>query len=520
MMKENVNDFDGMIELEESITEVFDTLSVEEMDEMLRWYSLQTEIEQTGASTGEEIKNRIIEKTNKKIESYSTKNLVREDNTYADRIEDNELFHNSLHQPPSNNGSTKDKPRKNLRKWMIGAAASILVLFGVSNYGAEIVKATTQLFQLIPGLGIIEKGEVEEESITQCLKESVKITHGKEELELVSAFIKGTNLYITLKWEGNQQEEIDKSEEIIGENEIDRVKLFSGTKDYKRSDSYSIVGGSTDITYHMSFELENDEVSENEENAQTYSIQYNNWKEQLSFELIDVEQYNALEQIGSSQQFNQINLTATVRKDNNTVKVNIYPVNHSKYQLMTFQSEYDFSLFNKNLVLETEKGELSYTLPDSYGSRVNPTYIFDNIDGATHGILKIPYVQVQGLESKKITLPVPDKGEEIEVNEKLMFEEGIAHITKVERVEDGDENGNGSLRIHLNLEDLQEDIKFFHLKFTRETSESWAEEYDQDGRLIYIDYALDKSNSKNLKFKVMEPEYVFMDEYKLALEWE
>jgi hypothetical protein len=231
-----------------------------------------------------------------------------------------------------------------------------------------------------------------------------------------------------------------------------------------------------------------------------------------------VNQFNSVNDIGPSETKNNISLTATARIEDNLLKVNVYPINYSKYELISFISEYNMNYFGNKISLQTEKGEKDYTLPDSYGSGMNATYSFDVSDGAKDYLLHIPGILVQSKEEKGITLPIPEEDQTIQVNKKVEFEDGTLIITSVRKAGKNETgNGYGSLNLYLKYSSKNENQQLVGVNVTRNRSEGWSEEFLEDGRLLAINYMLEKGDKDKIKFKVVRPRYVFTDEYNLKL---
>lgn len=413
-----------------------------------------------------------------------------------------------------------DRTNKGFRMtWKKYIAAAAVVLFALIAWknSNTIVYAFQSMFGLIPGVGIVEGNE----DIVYLLKEPKKVETEEGIFSLINAVATKTNIRISFSFERKGITE----EKILEEKRKAAEELFQTDKT-RKPEIYLIVNG---VRFDMSwgstagggtieFVSANMELEEELINTDiSYQIIYGDYDIGTDFTLTELKQYDSLQEIGPTQTYNNISLTATAEREGNKLKVNVYPINSTKYRLLSFDSEYDLNYFGKKIKLDTELGEKDYTLPGSYGSGMNAAYTFDISDGSKNHQLLIPGVLVESDETQKVTLPLPKDEETITVNKEVKFKDGIVIIESVKKVVKESANEFGELKINLKYISNQENQQLVAVKFTRSRSEGWSEEYDKEGRLSAINYMLEDKEKDNIKFSVVNPKYIFMDEYKLKL---
>lgn len=473
-------------ETEQIITDLMSEFDIEETEMLLK--NNKMDDEKLDTASVQEIKVRVAQK------------LRMNRNTEHDRI----------------------KHLKKRSKWKTFAVSAAVVLFCVFAWSnsESIVHAYNKMFGLIPGVGIIE----DEQDVLYQLESPVSVETDQGILNIFSVVATKDNMTVSFSFERkNYTEEqliMDKQKEWErlkqdGKLQDPNVYLLVDQQKNKRSGGSIAAGGSTE-NHFASFELEEHLIHP----SKTYTIQYEEYDIRADFQLIALEQYHSLAEIGATDTHNNISLTAIHSiADNHQLQVNVYPINYSKYNLVSFQSEYDIKYFGKKLALKTENGDKDYTLPGSYGSGMNAAYTFDVSDGSQEYILHIPFVVVESNEEQRVTLPIPKEGEVLEVNKEVAFADGTAIISSVEKVIQEGQNEYGHLIINLRYQSLKDSQQLVRVKATRKTSEGWFEDYDDQGRLKAIGYMLERSdrNKNSIRLFITQPRYVLLDEYNLVL---
>jgi hypothetical protein len=255
--------------------------------------------------------------------------------------------------------------------------------------------------------------------------------------------------------------------------------------------------------------------------SKNYKLVYEDYNISADFELVTLEQYSSLNEIGITAIHNNISLTATSSMENNLLKVHVYPLNYSDYNLISFDQEYEFNYFDKKLVLKTDKGDKTYTLPDSYGSGMNAAYTFDLSDGAKYNMLSIPYIVVESKEEAKVRLPIPEEGVILPVNKEVFFEGGSVIIKNVEKIMLEEENNQSDFyaELKIDLEYISKDTnkQLVDINLTRKRSEGMSWENDDQYRVKTINYMLKKTDKSKITLYLTKPRYVLLEEYNLDL---
>lgn len=420
-------------------------------------------------------------------------------------------------------GQSRNKPAGSRHfKWKLYAAAAILFLLAVFTWknSDNIVLAFNKMFGLIPGVGIVEDNK----EILYRLKTPETAENSQGILSILSVVATKDAMTVGFSFERKDvtEEQLKKEtkeewERLKKEDRMDKPGIYLITGDDKyQTMSWGSSGGSLTKNFSFTFELEEGLINAGE----TYTIFYEEYGISAEFSLMTLEQYDSLEEIGATNIHNNISLTATSSLENGKLKVNVYPVNYSQYNLISFEQDYNLEYFGKKIALETENGSKTYTLPGSYGSGMNAAYGFDVSDGSKEFLLAVPFVAVESKEEEKVTLPIPKLGEVMELNKEIAFDKGSVIIKSVEKVMQDGGNEYGDLKMKLEYLSSSENQRLVDIEFQRygRGGWGWSGEYDSDGRLVTIYYMLEKSDRSRLKLKAVGPRYVFMDEYRLTLD--
>ncbi len=413
------------------------------------------------------------------------------------------------------------KKRIMFRKRFAVMAAAVLLFIIILQYN-NIAYAFQHMLSLIPGVGIIEN----DREILYQLKEPVSTEDEQAALTITSAV--ATNQEITIGFEfarknyTDEQLMADKNAEWENlkkgrEQKKPNIYLQVGSQKYYDYGYYGSSGGGLKEMFSYTFELPPEVI----DTSNNFKLVYEDYNISADFKLVTLEQYKSLNEIGITAIHNNISLTATAAMENNLLKVHVYPFNYSNYNLISFDQEYNFNYFNKKLVLKTDKGDKTYTLPDSYGSGMNAAYTFDLSDGADYNILSIPYLVVESKEEAKVTLPIPEEGVILPVNKEIFFEEGSVIIKNVEKIMHDEVNNQSDtyaeLKVDLEYKSKDSKQQLVAIDLTNKKSEGKSWEYDEQYRIKTISYMLEKGTKSKIKLYLVKPRYVLMDGYNLDL---
>lgn len=419
------------------------------------------------------------------------------------------------HSTPVQQNAGISTKRTGWKGLVISAAVVLLCLLAWRN-GNSIALAFNNILSLIPGVGIIENNP----EILYRLNTPVGVEGEQGTLNILSVVATKDAMTVNFSFErknyteeqlmADKQEEWDK---LVKGGEQEKPNIYILTDNQKFQMTCGSNSAGLTENYNYTFELEDGYVDP----SRTYKLVYEDYHIDADFQIVSLEQYQSLDEIGATDIHNNISLTATASLQDGQLMVNVYPVNYTEYNLISFDQDYSFEYFGKKLKLKTEKGEKDFTLPDSYGSGMNAGLTFDVSDGAKDYLLSIPYIVVESKEEEKITLPIPEEGETIELNKEVEFENGSVIIKSVEKLIQEGGNEFGDLKVNLEYKNVDESQQLVGIELTRKTSEGWSVEYDAQNRVKTICYMLEKSDKNKLKLYVVKPRYVFMDEYSLKL---
>lgn len=493
-MEEKIKSMQNNTALDDKIISVMDELDAEETTSLLK------NIDMHSAGLRKEEIEKLKERTLNKL------NL-----TPASREQEGGTA------PLSVNTDGKDKSI--YRNRFAVAAAAVLLCIIILQYN-NIAYAFQHMLSLIPGVGIIEN----DREIMYQLKEPVFTEDEQATLTITSAV--ASNQEITIRFEfarKNYTEEqlmADKDaewEKLKKRGEMKKPNIYLQVDSQDYHGYYGSSGSGLKETFSYTFEL----APEHIDSSKNYKLVYEDYNISADFKLVTLEQYSSLNEIGITAIHNNISLTATSSLENNELKVHVYPLNYSDYNLISFDREYDFNYFDKKLVLQTDKGDKTYTLPDSYGSGMNAAYTFDLSDGAKYNILSIPYIVVESKEEAKVTLPIPEEGVILPVNKEVFFDEGSVIIKNVEKITHDEENNQSDfyaeLKVDLEYKSKASKQQLVGIDLTNKKSEGKSWEYDEQYRIKTIYYMLDKPDKSKIKLYLTKPRYVLMEEYNLDL---
>ncbi|MFU0828662.1 MAG: hypothetical protein ACFWTJ_14235 [Lachnoclostridium sp.] len=430
---------------------------------------------------------------------------------------------NSLSHSVYIKSETKSRNKNRFRIRFAAAAVAVLLCIVMINYN-DIAHAFWQMLSLIPGVGIIENNSDSDREILYQLKETVNAESDQATMTISSAVATSEEISVNFQIVRKNYTEDElftekqkEWEELKKGGEMKKPRIFLQVDNQKFTCNYSSSGGGLEENYSCTFKLDSELIGP----AKRYKLIFDDYNISADFELVTLEQYNSLSDIGPTEIHNNISLTATASREGDQLKVHIYPLNYSDYTLISFDQEYEFDYFHKKLTLKTDKGDKDYTLPGSYGSGMNAAYTFDLSDGAKYSILSVPYVVVESQEEKRITLPIPKEGKVVSVNQEVAFEDGSVIIKDVEKLvyphEDNESDYDADLKVNLEYKSKDEKKQLVGAKLTNKKSESMSWEYDEDHRLTTYYYTLDNPSKSQIKLYLTKPRYVLMDEYNLDI---
>jgi hypothetical protein len=400
--------------------------------------------------------------------------------------------------------------RKDIR-WKRYAAAAAIVLFILAVVNSDsIVLAFQNMISLIPGIGIVENNQ----EVKYRIKEPVATENDLCSLKIL--YGTATNDTITIRFdlvgmftEEQRQKEKDK------EDMFDVFLLVDNQKFQKYQGSSGSGISEYQYSYNCNYTFEVDQKYINTKKKYTLVCEDNNIR--VNFRLSRIDQYSSPSEIGATEIHNDISLTASAFLKDGNLSVNVYPLNRSKYNLISFNQEYDLEYFKKKMTLNTDKGVKQYTPPSFYGTNLNASFVFDVSDGSNDYKLSIPFVVVEMEEEKEIKLPIPEEGETAEVNKEVAFENGSTIIKKVERLAGDVGNEYGYLKIYLEYTSLSENQQLVSVEFTGKDAVGWYPYNDDQNRVTAISYMLNESDTNELKLNVTNPRYVLMNPYMLDI---
>ncbi len=494
-------------DMEMKIIDCMDELNLMETELLLKDYSLEQV--HLNSKYKDRIKLSVLQKAGLQEKKAESKQIV-------ESMQNEKVIQNEERRQNEQTKPATDKKRR--LRYYAAAAVLLLAIFAWKNSDG-IVLAFNKMFGLIPGVGIVEDNQ----EILYQLKSPKTVENDQGIMTILSAVATKDTMTVSFSFERKNytEEQMMKDKEaewerLIKEDKQVNPKIYlvvDNTK-YMMAQGSSAGGGIIE-NYSSTFDLKEELI----DSSKKYTVAFEDFNISIGFEMISLEQYSSLDEIGATDIHNNISLTATSTKEENQLQVNVYPINYSSYNLISFEQDYNLEYFGKKISLITENGNKTYTLPGSYGSGMNAAYSFDISDGSKEFLMDIPFVVVETKEESKIRLPIPKVGEVLEVNKEIAFQKGTAIIKSVEKLMPEGGNEYGDLKIVIEYKSSDEKQQLVGIEFTRSDKSGWgwSSEYDEDGRLITINFMLEKSDQKTLKLNVVKPRYVFLDGYQLKL---
>ncbi|HEX2925984.1 MAG TPA: hypothetical protein VHP38_06965 [Ruminiclostridium sp.] len=398
------------------------------------------------------------------------------------------------------------------------AAAMLLILLSVFFIGYDnVANAMGRLFGFIPGYGIVEGDGQNIQYIIDDRGLSSENSQG--DLTITNGIAAGNNFTISCEV-GNRGFVADQKKKDGGIGSVipdkNSFTLTIDGREYKPS-GYSIGAGGK--TQHVFTEYE---IKPEDLNTKTvYSLKYSEYNLSVNFKLKKPEGFDSLEEIGPTDTKNNISITAVSSHTDGKLQVELYPVNKSGYLITSYSKQYDYGYRQKDMVLETDKGSHSYTIPDSFMGP-NNKFFFNVLPGEKNLVLKIPYLIVKSENEKNtVSLPIPESGQKTAVNKEVKFRDSTMKITDVERIKN--DSPNGALRIHFIYENSNEDMVMCDAQFRRvnilgmEKGGGYSSKLEE-GVMKSVDYNLEKNDGDTLRLKIIEPEYFLLGEYNIKLD--
>lgn len=251
---------------------------------------------------------------------------------------------------------------------------------------------------------------------------------------------------------------------------------------------------------------------------------YPDYNSYVNFKLKPISSYNSLEEIGATGYNNGISITAVSSIKDDKLVVDLYPINKSSYHLLSLSGS-PIAYKGEDLYLQTNKGTKSYitsAFPEVM-SAPNKRFTFDLNDGTKEFTLKIPYIIVQSNEQKNISIPIPDMGQTLMLNQKVEFTDFSLIIKTVQRRSDfGD--SKDSLKVDVEYENKNSNKIMLKAEFGRidfwgnnQKNGGYSGEFNKDGIETTEYFPLEKDDNGSIRLKVSNPEYVLLGEYSLKL---
>lgn len=502
-----------MSRAEEMLAELW--LENGEPEQELELAELLAEIELEASEELEEIQKTVHEKTMQKIRV----NEVRKENPAHAR--------------------TKRCVWRRTMLLAAGAAAAILILF-VSLEPEAAAKVVKGWFAFLPGMSVVE---TEEEIF--FLKETVSVQNEQYRMDITNAKLTGQELLVYLVVTPADPQ-IDKEAEWEGYSGLINEDKIALEWNGETLDPVNSSGAKGDVYhYEACFELPilSGEADNSDGQPEEYkmTLRYADSIE-CDFVLAGAEHYEKLSELGAAACHNDIWIAASAQQNGEKLQVDLYALNRSKYKLLSLAQtrggvteaegnsypiiQHMDSEPYQDFYLKMGDQEIrEYEYVARFGG--SPSLIFKGKFEQSEPVLVIPSLLAEASEEQKVTIPIPENGEVIELNEKVAFEGGSYLLGNVSRV-NREPFMNEWLKIELEAVQIQDDriltdmdIALDRGLFSQDSgSYVYSRDVDEDGNLTALYWKMREEDTKKLRLILKNPTYRLLTEYELKLEVE
>jgi len=372
------------------------------------------------------------------------------------------------------------KPRSSFQKWMV-ASILIVLLSTAAMYHSQVMAAVQKAIQYIPGIGVVEEEEQSGNSYVLDETKEVQVEGGT--VTVTNIVVDGEQTYVVLNGDGSP-----KYQEITIINE-------SG-KEYIVKSSHSSWSSKQWTTWFW----------KDEALSLSGNVQVVIGETRISVKMVEAKSYESFKEMGITDKTNDLAITAIPSRDSEKGRIAFVSQHSEKFKI----ANYGFNSVH-------EEKELSITDPDQNQYEINrykgisqPTnefYFQLAAEDVSHYNLRIPEVNVQYKDEKKITLPLPD--DEIEMNKTFKLAGYPVDITKLERTDEDE------LRIYVDVHYDKQDARSLHNFRIKHTSH--MAKVDLQTRAIqYLQYKVDW-NKKNVNLTFSEPQVLLRGPWKYEI---
>lgn len=386
-------------------------------------------------------------------------------------------------------------PRKKYRlKYIVSAAAILLIICCIPNYKA-IAKAITSLYyHIVPNQGIVP-GTNSNPNMLYILSEKKKVSNDKGSLTISFASVSPDKLTLsaclTLEATNSHSFSSLDMESASYDTSWLGVKIsIDGKEQVLPELSSCIVGGSIDEVNFL-FDLDIDSKDISKDSIIELSIQSEDLHNTI--QLTSAKDYADANRSLPTVFHNDIGITLTTDLlDDNILEVHAYPIDNSKlYSPITFTTAWlpgtTETADYKELILKTETGSKEYFTNLGEDTTLisidnNPFY-FDLSDGSKELHFTIPGITVYSNEkAPEETFDIPDNyNTPVKVDKNLEFDGCTIHIDSVEKItydfEDyssGNKVTSDALKLNYTVATKKKNATFKSIQFNRTLGENYA----------------------------------------------
>lgn len=396
---------------------------------------------------------------------------------------------------------SKRKKRFYVPKKLLACAAAVAVIFtafsivGFDNVSAAINK----MFSLIPGQGIIEKGDSDAD--IYAIEPIVRQTSSQNaKANIVTAVYSNDYLSVTV--------------EVIGKAFYhDAFSLYINQElvDYQKDQSGALAVSSDSTILSFSYKTKapaKDDI---------YEIDITGFSERLSFKMIPCNDYDDIEKIGPTDTKNGISITTTAQRIDNQLIVWCYPFkseNATKDTISAYGNPSNGS-YNKTRYIETESGQIV----DNYsGWQINGRSFYDITDKDQTATLHIPYLSMIREEKKRLKVKLPKDYTTVESDVSLKCSLGTINVTEIKREPYQYEEGKDKIMLKFRFDSNDSNMALNRFGFDfAEYSSSAVHSNSENGCMEYLEVYVDK-NDKKISLKITELYYYLQGEYVIPLD--
>ena len=385
------------------------------------------------------------------------------------------------------------------RKFVACAASLVIIFTSVSIMGFDNVAASIgKLFNLIPGVGIVEKSESDVYIYEPIVKQ---ISAQSSKANIVSAVYSKDYMTVTV--------------EVLGKEALyDNFALYINRelRDYASDNAYSL--GVTSDSSILTFSVQIDTPTSDD----LFEIEISGFSEKLSFKMLPCTDFDEISKIGATDIQNGISLTAKAQREENQLLVWCYPfkaTNKTEDCIMGYGVPAN-AAYNNLRYIETESGKI---FESHDGWDIAGRMIFDVTEKNQTAVLHVPYLSMLREEKEKLRVDLPEIYSTAACDTAIECSLGTIWVTEIKREANQYEEDKDTVWLKLRFDSKEDGMLFNSFDYASNgKSSSCAKHFNgENGCLEYLEVNVDKNESK-ISLDITNLYYYLLGDYVIPLD--